>query len=181
MKKSNLFSKCILVGASALLLKSSPVLADNGMPPPGITTEHGHYFDWLQHTQHTLDELKAKLNLMPEQTTAWDSWSRGVIKDSQQQLDQRKIRPDEKKREAKTPGEDTTPERMARGIEHLRAETNWMQEHLTQLEAAQVRTKSFYNALSTNQKTIFDLFWHELYHRISGHDDAPGEHDGIAP
>jgi hypothetical protein len=93
-----------------------------------------------------------------------------VLKDGKQQLEQKKSEHDEKTPGAKAPSGNTTPERMARGIERLRAETLWMQEHLSRLEAAQIRTAAFYGALDTNQKTIFDLFWHELYHRVSGHD-----------
>jgi hypothetical protein len=184
MKKSSLICKSILAIAGALLLQSNPVFADVGMPPPpGAMMEHGHQFDWIAHTQHTLDELKGKLNLAPEQMTAWDAWSHGVIKDSQQQLDQKKVKSDEKRGSSKNSIDETTPEQMARGIERLRAETNWMQEHLIQLEAAQVRTLAFYNILGTNQKTIFDLFWHEMYHRISGHDDGGDmrEHEHVRP
>jgi len=76
--------------------------------------------------------------------------------------------------EAKSGADGTTPERMAHGIERLRAETKWMQEHLAQLEAALGRTNAFYNTLGTNQKTIFDLFWHKVYHRASGHDGGRG-------
>ena len=73
----------------------------------------------------------------------------------------------------------TTPERMARGIARLRAETATMQDHLTQLEAAQVRTKALYDTLSTNQKTIFDLFWHGVYHRVFRQDEGGmHEHEG---
>jgi hypothetical protein len=137
-------------------------------------------FNWMQHTQRTLDELKAKLNLAPGQMPAWDMWSSGVITDARQQLEQRKPR-HEAKAKAATGG--TTPEQMASGIERLRAETSSMQEHLVQLEAAQVRTQAFYNGLDTNQKTIFDLFWHEVYHTVSGHHDGPGMqgHEGSGP
>lgn len=54
------------------------------------------------------------------------------------------------------------------GIACLRAETTWMQAHLVQLEAAQVHTKTFYDVWDSNQKTIFDLFWHVMYRRVSG-------------
>ena len=178
MKKSYLIGQCILVAAGAFLLQSVPVFAHGGVPPPpGGMAEHSRNFDWIQHTQRTMDELKSKLNLAPEQMTAWDTWSRGVIKDDQQQLEQKKSRHEEKSGRAKPTAADTTPERMARWIERLRAETNWMQEHLLQLEAALVRTKAFYNTLDTNQKTIFDLFWHDLYHRVSGYDDDWGMHE----
>ena len=147
--------------------------ADEEMPPmPGVAMEHGRNFDWMTHTQRTLDELKGKLNLAPAQLAGWNTWSRGVLDDSKQQLGQKKNEHDQKQVESKASANETTPEKMARGIEHLKSETAWMQEHMVQLEAARVRTSAFYGALDTNQKTIFDLFWHELYHRISGHDQS---------
>jgi hypothetical protein len=178
MKKSNLIGNCIVISFGALLLQSNPVFADIEMPlQPEVVMEHDQSFDWIAHTQHILDELKTKLNLAPEQMTAWDIWSQGVINDGRHQLGQKQTGRYEMKRRAKSSIDETTPERMARGIERLRTETSWMQEHLSQLEAAQVRTVVFYNALGVNQKTIFDLFWHEMYHRISGHDDGGNLHD----
>jgi hypothetical protein len=104
--------------------------------------------------------------------TPWGIWSGSVIKDARQQLEQYQSRHEEEEGAPGPMANITTPERMARGIEHLRAEANWVQEHLVQLEAAQVRTKTFYDTLSTNQKTIFDLFWGEMHHRVSGLDDG---------
>ncbi|MDR3454637.1 MAG: Spy/CpxP family protein refolding chaperone [Rhodoferax sp.] len=183
MKKSSLIGRCVLIAASTLLLQSAPVFAEEGAPPPpaGIAGSSRN-FDWVQHTQRTLEELKGKLHLAPEQMPAWDTWSRGVMKDAHQQLEQRQSGFEEKGGRAKPAADPTTPERMARGIERLRAETKWMQEHLVQLEAAQVRTEAFYNTLSTDQKTIFDLFWHEFYHRVSGPDGgwSMREHKGSA-
>jgi len=184
MRKSSSIRQFVLVGAGALLLQCVPVFADEASPAPaGGMPGHSRNFDWIQHTQRTLDELKGKLNLAPGQVAAWDTWSSGVLKDARQQLDQKKSWLEEKEGAAKSPADGTTPDRMARGIERLRAETNWMQEHLAQLEAAQVRTKAFYDKLDTNQKTIFDLFWHEVHHRAAGHDDGWGmhEHEGFGP
>jgi hypothetical protein len=184
MKKSSLINQCVLVAAGTLLLQSVPAFAAERLPPPpGGMAGHSRNFDWVQHTQRTLDELKVMLTLAPEQMTAWDTWSRGVIKDAHQQLEQKKSGHEEKGGRAKPTADGTTPERMAGEIERLRAESNWMQEHLVQLEAAQVRTKAFYNTLGTNQKTIFDLFWHEVYHRVSGHSNGWGmqEHKGSDP
>ena len=177
MKKSCLIGQCVLVAAGALLLQSAPVFADEGVPPPpGRVAEHSRNFDWIQHTQHTLDELKGKLNLAPEQIAAWDTWSQGVIKNARQQIEQEKSRHVENAGKPKPAADGTTPERMERGIEHLRAEAKWMQEHLVQLEAALARTKTFYITLGTNQRTIFDLFWHKVYHRASGYDDGRDMH-----
>ncbi len=160
----------LAIASAVLMLRAVPVLANDALPRQWTATEeHEQQFDWILHTRQTLDELKGKLNLAPAQLAAWDTWSAGVIKDSQQQLERKDKRRAESAM-AKALVGSSTPERMARGIERLRAETAWMQEHLNQLEAAQVRTGTFYGALDINQKTIFDLFWHEMYHRVSGHD-----------
>jgi hypothetical protein len=177
MKKSHFIGPFILIAAAAFLLRSIFVFAEGGAPPPGEMLGQSRNFDWVQHTQRTMDELKVKLNLTSGQMAAWDNWSRGVIKDARQQVEQNKTRHKEKSVKAKPAVADTTPERMSRGIERLRARTIWMQAHLVELDAALVRTKTFYNALDTNQKTIFDLFWHEIYHRVSGHDDDWSMHE----
>jgi hypothetical protein len=166
------------VAAGILLLQAVPAVADEPAPAPsGEAAGHGGSFDWVAHTQRTLDELKAKLNLTPGQAAAWDTWAAGVVKDAHHQLETKKPWLEEKAHPMKAPVDETTPERMARGIERLRAQTSWMQDHLVQLEAAQARTKVFYNSLDKNQRTIFDLFWHEMHHRMSGHDHGWGMHE----
>jgi len=173
--KSKVVAFCQLAIFAVLLSPVISASADEDLPPmQGSAMEHGRHFDWLMHTQRTLDELKGKLNLAPAQLAGWNTWSRGVLDDSKQQLGHKKNEHDQKQLESKVSADETTPEKMARGIERLKSETAWMQEHLAQLEAAQIRTSAFYATLDTNQKTIFDLFWHELYHRISGHDQSGG-------
>jgi len=175
MKQSGLIGLCVLLAAGIVLLQSFPVQADEGMQPPsGGMTRHARHSAWIHHTQSTLDELKGKLNLSPEQTTAWNAWSDGVTKDAQRQLEQEKSWLDDKAVGGRPTIDGPTPERMLRGIERLRAETKWMQQQLNQLEAAQLRTKNFYDALTVNQRTIFDLFWHLLHHRVAGYDDGGG-------
>jgi len=182
MTQKSLIRRCVLLAAGAILLHSVPALADEAASPPsGRMPSTSRNFDWIQHTQHTLDELKGKLNLAPGQMAAWDAWSGGVLKDAHQQVEQKKPWLEEKEPEAQAADDGTTPERMARGIERLRAQTNWMQEHLARLEAAQVRTKAFYDKLDTNQKTIFDLYWHEVHHRAIGHGYGWGMHGGFGP
>ena len=175
MKQSGLIGLCVLLAAAIVLLQSLPVQADEGMQPPyGAMTRHARHSAWIQHTQSTLDELKGKLNLNPEQATAWGAWSAGVTKDAQRQLEQEKSSLEDRQVGGGPAIDGPTPERMLRGIERLRAETKWMQQQLVQLEAAQVRTKNFYDTLTVNQKTIFDLFWHLLHHRVAGYDDGGG-------
>ncbi len=168
--KATLAVTFLVFAAATLIPGTTPVFANDASSWKVAATQRNEkQFDWILHTRQTLEELKGTLNLTSGQVAAWDIWSDGIIKDGQQQL----ARKDNRRKAsiaAKDSSGGTTPERMAQGIEHLRIETAWMQEHLTQLEAAQVRTSTFYEALDINQKTIFDLFWHEMYHRVSGHD-----------
>jgi len=174
---SNLIRRCILLAAGALLLQSIPALADKSPPHPVGAPGYIVNFDWVKHTQRTIDELKGKLNLTPDQMAAWDTWSAGVMSDARQQIEGNKAW-QEAMGKAQAPASDATPDRMARGIERLRAEATEMQGHLARLEAAQVRTKSFYDKLDTNQKTIFDLYWQGVHHRDAGQGLGHGMHEG---
>ncbi|WP_318654558.1 Spy/CpxP family protein refolding chaperone [Pseudomonas sp. MWU13-2100] len=127
-------------------------------------------FDWIKHTQLTLDDLKGKLNLKPEQLPAWETWSSGVLADAKEQLHKGNGQSDKGSAPPKALVDQTTPERMARGIERLRAQNQWMQAHLVRLDAAQVRTQTFYDSLAAEQKTIFDLFWTAMHHRACAAD-----------
>jgi hypothetical protein len=171
MKFQMYLRRSFLLALGAVLVQA-PIcaLAQPGSPGPMAMRENGAGFDWIEHTQQTLGELKGKLNLAPGQLAAWENWSGGVLHDAHQQLEQDKARQPQAVA-PETAESETTPERMARGIERLRAQTKWMQEHLAQLEAAQGRTKTFYAQLDTNQKTIFDLFWHKVHHRAAAAED----------
>ncbi len=189
LKNSSAMRWCALLAGAVLALHTASAPAADAAPAAtGSMPGHPQGFDWIEHTQRTLNELKGKLNLAPGQLAAWDAWSAGVMKDAHQQLDQKKPWLEEQEAGAEPGDESTTPERMTRGIEHLRAETAWMQDHLVRLEAARARTSAFYDALDTNQKTIFDLFWHEVYDRTTGYDGGGGmhrsgmhQHEGFGP
>ena len=62
MKKSRLIGQCLLIAASALLLPSTGAFANPAMPGPGGMFHHASSFDWVKHTQQTLNELKGKLS-----------------------------------------------------------------------------------------------------------------------
>lgn len=169
MSKSSLISQCLLLAASVVLWPSTSVFAYPAMSPHEGRFHHFQDFDWLKYTQQTLNDLKGKLNLKPEQTAAWDTWAAGVTADAKQQLEESTAARDDGSCTRKAPIDGTTPERMAKGIERLRAQTKWMEAHLERLDAAQVRTKTFYDALDTEQKTIFDLFWTVMHQRNAGY------------
>ncbi len=169
----------VIVKSFMLLLYAMPFASlaatDQAMPPQGVTGQAR--FDWIKHTQVTLDELKTKLNLNPTQIPAWDTWTAGVVGDAHNQLLMHADDCHHGMRHHSAWINESTPDQMTHGIACLRAEMTRMQEHLVQLEAAQVRTKIFYDTLGPNQKTIFDLFWHEMYHRASGHHGGSNDND----
>ena len=167
MNRHRLIGRCLLVAASVLLLPASGAFAGTMMSTPGGMFHHAADFDWIKHTQQTLDNLKGKLNLKPEQMPAWETWSSGVLADAHQQ-EKSNAADTESAPAEKVLKDETTPERMAKGIERLRTQTNWMQAQLVRLDAAQARTQTFYDALDTQQKTIFDLFWTVMHHRFAG-------------
>ena len=165
MKEFSSIKTSLLIAAAALLPMVGAVAAEP-VGPPQPAPGYGPKIDWVEHTQQTLKELKGDLNLAPAQMAAWDAWSSGVVKDAGSQLSRMKDMPGPMWGPGQAWDEGTTPERMARGIERMRAQVKHMQEHLTQLEASQARTKTFYDQLDANQKTIFDLFWRDVHHRM---------------
>jgi len=171
MNRSSLIGQCMLMAASMLLVPSTSVFAN----PPTSAAQGGMYhrfqdFDWVKYTQQTLDDLKGKLNLKPEQMAAWDTWATGVMADANQHQEKAKAERDERASTKRAPMNETTPGRMAREIERLRTQTKWMEAHLERMDAALVRTKTFYEVLDAEQKTIFDLFWTVVHHRLYGND-----------
>ncbi|SBW81021.1 hypothetical protein PVE_R1G3139 [Pseudomonas veronii 1YdBTEX2] len=172
MNKPRLLGQCLLIAASVLLLPSTGAFANPAMPGlgQGGMFRHASNFDWVKHTQQTLEELKGKLSLKPEQMPAWETWAAGVIADANQQVEKGNAAATDKASARQALKDETTPQRMAKGIERLRTQTSWMQAQLVRLDAAQARTQTFYDALDAQQKTIFDLFWTVMHHRIADQD-----------
>lgn len=176
MNKPRLLGQCLLIAASVLLLPSTGAFANPAMPGLGLGPgqggmfRHASNFDWVKHTQQTLEELKGKLSLKPEQMPAWETWAAGVIADANQQVEKGNAAAADKASARQALKDETTPQRMAKGIERLRTQTSWMQAQLVRLDAAQARTQTFYDALDAQQKTIFDLFWTVMHHRIADQD-----------
>ncbi|WP_288075718.1 Spy/CpxP family protein refolding chaperone [Pseudomonas sp.] len=176
MNKPRLLGQCLLIAASVLLLPSTGAFANPAMPGLGLGPgqggmfRHASNFDWVKHTQQTLEELKGKLSLKPEQMPAWETWAAGVIADANQQVEKGNAAATDKASARQALKDETTPQRMAKGIERLRTQTSWMQAQLVRLDAAQARTQTFYDALDAQQKTIFDLFWTVMHHRIADQD-----------
>lgn len=99
-------------------------------------------------TQKRLTELKQKLNLKPSQQTAWDTFSSGLAA-------QATLRTQSKEKMKGALGPDyenlSTPEKMEKMVVMMRSNADFLSK------TASI-TKTFYDGLSTEQKTIFDLF-----------------------
>ncbi|MDE2260814.1 MAG: Spy/CpxP family protein refolding chaperone, partial [Betaproteobacteria bacterium] len=165
----NPIKQALLAVGSILLLHSGFLLAAEMPPPPPApsqATATGNVrppWDWVQHTQGMLDDLKTKLNLSGSQKGAWDTWSGSVLNNARAQSEKISMWRGEHMKQGfmGDPAHTrmTTPERMAHGLEHMRTEIKRMQDHVALLEVAQASTKTFYDTLDPNQKTIFDLYW----------------------
>jgi len=177
LKTSLWITTAALVGAGSAALWPARVQAQAAQDG-GWSAHHergrASSVDWIEHTQATLDELKHKLSLDPAQGPAWDTWSGGVLTDAHHQLESKASAAPPERARPHAASAETTPDQMARGIERLRAQASWMQQHLGELEAAQLRTRTFYDKLDGKQQTIFDLYWHEMHHRMSGDDGRWG-------
>ncbi|MHB8353829.1 MAG: Spy/CpxP family protein refolding chaperone [Burkholderiales bacterium] len=189
--RTNPIKRMFLVAGSVLLLQAGPLLAADApatapsSPSQGAWTGAAHPpIDWVQHTHRMLDELKTKLNLSGSQKQAWDVWSEAVLKNASSQSERINHWRDAHMKQGfmgdPAHSHMSTPDRMAHGLEHMRMEIKRMQDHVALLEAAQAGTKIFYDALDTNQKTIFDLYWQQSYQEgWGGH--GMMEHEGCGP
>ena len=189
---TNPIKRMFLVAGSLLLLQAGTLMAADTPPPPPSSPSQEAWtgaarppINWAQHTQRMLDELKTKLNLSGSQKQAWDVWSGAVLNNARSQSE--KINHwHEAHMKQGVMGDPahanmSTPDRMAHGLEHMRMEIKRMQDHVALLEAAQASTKTFYDALDTNQKTIFDLYWQQSYQEGWGGGHGMMEHEGCGP
>ena len=181
--------KLVFIAGSTLMLQQSPLWAAEKAPAstppaasaPSAAEEWGAFgpVDWVGHTERMLGDLKTKLDLTAAQQKAWDDWSHQVLDNVKAQTE--KVRHWREAHMKLGPMEDpahstqTTPDRMAHGLEHMRAEIKRMQDHVALLETALANTKKFYDTLDAKQKTIFDLYWQQSYqggwvgHGMMGH------------
>ncbi len=182
--------RMFLVAGSLLLLQSGVLLAADKADPAPTPPAHEAWtgmapLNWVQHTQRMLDELKTKLNLSGSQKAAWDTWSGAVLNNARAQSEKIKLWREAHLKQGfvgdPAHANMTTPERMAHGLEHMRTEIKRMQDHVALLEAAQASTKTFYDALDPNQKTIFDLYWQQSYQEDGWGRHGMMGHEGYGP
>ncbi len=108
----------------------------------------GHAVDPVLATQKRLAELRQKLNLKPNQHEAWERFSNALTA-------QAKMHAQSREKMNRSSGRDfenmPTPEKMEKMAARMRLNAD-------RLSKAASDTKVFYDVLSPEQKTIFDLF-----------------------
>jgi hypothetical protein len=126
--------------------------------------EHRGNHDPVAATQKRLEQLKQKLNLKPAQQASWDTFANATIANARARAEAHE------KMEGRGQGDRQsmpTPERMEKMAAMMRTGADSMSK-------ASADTKVFYDGLSVEQRTIFDLSAQKAWKERMGH----GEHHG---
>ena len=139
-----------------ILCLSYPVFAQNRASPDLALQDGSHQFI-VKITQDRVESLKKKLNLQPNQMGGWNLWSSVLL------LDVKKQRIEDVKsfESLREPQSDlaTTNQKILQQEKRLQFHIDRMQTQLKRIEVARLNTDTFYQTLSKDQQTIFDLFW----------------------
>ncbi|OIQ99010.1 hypothetical protein GALL_189220 [mine drainage metagenome] len=137
---------------AAAIIVAAPSFADAAAARPETNARAGHFQfrgkDLVARTTRRLGDLGKKLDIKPAQQAAWQTYSAAIIAQARvqkHQWEQMRL----SRRASREPL--TTPERMAKIADRLRQAS----ERMSQLAS---ETKTFYDQLGPEQKTIFDLY-----------------------
>ncbi len=153
-KALNKSIRMLMAGAAIAALSASVYAHD------GEDCEHGGHGGMMDrdparmekyHEQH-LARLHDKLKLTAQQEPAWKKFT------AQTAVPQASARPDRVEMEKLN-----APQRMEKGLEHMKAMEARMADHLAAL-------KEFYAVLTPDQQKIFDEQMHHWRHHGHGHD-----------
>jgi periplasmic protein CpxP/Spy len=155
-----LISICIVAG---LYLSGLGCAYAADASAPAMKEDHGSYQhemkDPVVAVQRHLDRLGKKLNLQPSQQDAWQTFSAAILKRAQEFSQARQTR----RCAHDSPFEDlSTPERLEKMAAMMRARAD-------RVGGLASDTRIFYDQLSQDQKTIFDLVTKRLMQRHGDH------------
>jgi predicted RNase H-like nuclease (RuvC/YqgF family) len=100
--------------------------------------------------QKRLDKLEKKLNLKPDQQAAWGTYKSAVLAQASERAAKMKAHHEQMKSGATKPAEMNAPQRMEEHAKHMRE----MADNMSRMAQ---NTQSLYQALTPEQRTIFDL------------------------
>jgi protein CpxP len=134
-----------------------------GHPEGHPGAEHGRRGDPVAATQKRLGQLKQKLNLKPAQQASWDTYANAMTA-------QARARAQAHEQMKGMGGRDhenmSTPEKMEKMAAMMRVGAD-------SLSKSAADTKVFYDGLSVEQRTIFDLYARNAWNSRMQH----GHHD----
>lgn len=145
-----LSSRCLVLAGIFVASAGYACAADTPPAPPmrGANAPMHAMHDPVAAAQQRLDALGKKLNLKPAQQEAWKSFSDGMLK----------LAKDHAQEMGKGPLGDRAKLEELSAPEKLEAMAARMRKHADDLGKMAGDIKPFYNQLSPEQKTIFDLF-----------------------
>jgi len=146
--------------AISLLAASGFAAAADQMPnspPPGNPAQH-RQFDPVAHTQRNLDKLAQLLNLKDQQKTAWQSYADSAMSRAKEQAAKMEERHSHR-------GEARAEIDTATKLEKI---SQAMRNRADRLQKVAQDTRALESVLSTEQRTIFDLYWKAQYHHHMG-------------
>jgi hypothetical protein len=144
------------IGLLSFFLLGSVSLAQNRPSPEPSLQEVSHQVV-VKISQERIDSLKKKLNLQVDQLVAWNVWSSVLLVDvKKQRIEDMKMLENVREPMMET---NTTNQKILRQEKRLQFHIDRLQIQFKRIEAARLNTESFYQLLSKDQQTIFDLFW----------------------
>jgi len=154
-------------GALALCLLATPLLAtadhhkdkmhdgDSGAQHQGK-----RHYDPVERAEKHLKGLEKKLNLKPEQQSAWNTYSDAMMQRAADQAERMQAF-HSKRDEMRDLDTASKLERMAQ----------WTRERANRLDQMAKETRTFQESLTAEQQTIFDMYWEKHTRRGKGHGD----------
>ena len=136
---------CLWAGASMALADSHHMMDhDDGTHHQGQGRSGP-----VERAEKHLGELEKKLNLQSDQMGAWNTYSQAMMGHANYRAQRMK-----QYRARRGSGHDDAD--TATKLERL---SQWMREGADRLDQMAKDTRAFQNALTTEQQTIFDLYW----------------------
>ncbi len=100
--------------------------------------------------QKHLDRLEKKLNIKPDQQTAWGTYKSAMLAQAGERAAKMKAHHEQMKAGSNKPAEMSAPQRMEEHAKHMRE----MADNMSRMSQ---QTQSLYQVLTPEQRTIFDL------------------------
>jgi hypothetical protein len=149
-----------IVAMSLLAISGFAAAADQAPDSPQANKmAHHRQFDPVAHTQRLLDNLENKLSLTDSQKPAWQAYADNALARARERAT--RMQEWRSSREGGRADGD-----MADRLDKM---SQAMRQRADDLQKVAQDTRTFEQALTSEQKTIFNLFWKAQSHHRMGH------------